>query len=54
MERKFIDHPEIYDEILSKIIKEAYNEGFINPDNIFGDATHVKANANKKSIKPKL
>ena len=54
MERKFIDHPEIYNEIFNKIIKEAYNEGFINPDNIFGDATHVKANANKKKHKAKV
>lgn len=47
LSRKFTD-TKLFDEIFNKIISDAYEYNLIDPDNVFGDSTHVKANANKK------
>lgn len=47
LSRKFTD-TKLFDEIFNKIISDAYKYNLIDPDNVFGDSTHVKANANKK------
>lgn len=46
LQRKFIE-TDLFKKIFTHIIKEAYDNGFIDASNIFGDSTHVKANANK-------
>ncbi len=33
--------------IFSRVLEEAVEQGFVEPDVLFVDATHVKANANK-------
>jgi hypothetical protein len=40
--------------IFNHILQEAMNHGFVNPEVIFIDSTHVKANANKKKYVKKL
>lgn len=45
--RRFKD-TDIFEQIFVKILEEAVKAGFIKADAIFIDATHVKANANKK------
>ena len=47
LKRKFLE-TNLFKNIFTEIIKQAYDAGFIDPENIFGDSTHVKANANKK------
>ena len=46
LQRKFIE-TNLFREIFTHIIKQAYDNGFIDASNIFGDSTHIKANANK-------
>lgn len=46
LERKFIE-TDLFRQIFMHIIKQAYENGFIDATNIFGDSTHVKASANK-------
>lgn len=36
------------DEIFNKVLEVAVNSGFIHPEQVFIDATHVKASANKR------
>lgn len=45
--RRFKD-TDIFERIFVRILEEAVNAGFIKADAVFIDATHVKANANKK------
>lgn len=47
LRRKFLG-TNLFREIFMEIIRQAYNAGFIDPENVFGDSTHVKASANKK------
>lgn len=47
LRRKFLE-TNLFKQIFTHIIEQAYNAGFIDPENVFGDSTHVKANANKK------
>lgn len=47
LKRKFLE-TSLFKKIFTHIIAEAYKAGFIDPENVFGDSTHVKANANKK------
>lgn len=47
LRRKFLE-TNLFKNIFMEIITQAYNAGFIDPENVFGDSTHVKANANKK------
>ena len=47
LRRKFLK-TNLFKDIFNHIISEAYKAGFIDPENVFGDSTHVKANANKK------
>lgn len=47
LKRKFLE-TNLFKEIFTHIIQEAYKAGFIDPENVFGDSTHVKASANKK------
>jgi transposase len=39
---------DIFEQIFIRILEEAVNAGFVKSDAVFIDATHVKANANKK------
>lgn len=39
---------EIFEEIFSWILESAFDVGYVKPETIFIDATHIKANANKK------
>ncbi len=49
LRRKFLET-----NLFTHIVKEAYEYGFIDPENIFGDSTHVKASANKKKHQDKI
>ncbi|WP_202078814.1 IS1182 family transposase [Caldalkalibacillus salinus] len=52
--RRFQD-TDLFETIFYRILKEAINEGFVDPEAVFIDSTHVKANANKKKfIKKKV
>lgn len=53
LRRKFLE-TNLFKEIFTHIVKEAYEYGFIDPENIFGDSTHVKASANKKKHQDKI
>lgn len=53
LRRKFLGTG-VFKAIFTKIIDEAYANGFIDPENVFGDSTHVKANANKKRHQDKV
>lgn len=53
LRRKFLD-TDLFKKIFTEIIKQAYEAGFIDPTNVFGDSTHVKANANKKKHNDKI
>lgn len=53
LRRKFLE-TNLFKEIFTHIVKEAYEFGFIDPENIFGDSTHVKASANKKKHQDKI
>ncbi len=44
--RRFKD-TNLFEEIFMRILEEAVRHGFVQPDVLFIDATHVKANANK-------
>lgn len=44
--RRFKD-TNLFEEIFMRILEEAARHGFVQPDVLFIDATHVKANANK-------
>lgn len=46
-ERRFKD-TDIFEKIFTKILEEAIKHKFINPEEVFIDATHVKASANKR------
>lgn len=39
---------EIFEQIFSRILQEALDIGFVDLEIVFGDGTHVKANANKR------
>jgi len=47
--RRFKD-TDIFEQIFIRILEETVNAGFIKADAVFIDATHVKANANKKKF----
>ena len=39
---------ETVDKIFNRILDEIANEGYLNPEAVFIDGTHIKANANTK------
>ena len=39
---------EIFEEIFTWILEEAVSKGYVDASTIFIDATHIKANANRK------
>ncbi|TCP59888.1 transposase, partial [Baia soyae] len=45
---------DVFEEIFYRILQEAMNLGFVDPDVIFIDSTHVKASANKKKYSKKV
>ncbi|MDL2294203.1 IS1182 family transposase [Ruminococcaceae bacterium OttesenSCG-928-D13] len=45
---------EVFEQIFSWILEEAVRKGLVKPQTIFIDATHVKANANKKKRRKEL
>jgi transposase len=45
--RRFKD-TDIFERVFVRVLEEAVNAGLIKGDAVFIDATHVKANANKK------
>lgn len=45
--RRFKD-TDIFEQIFSQILKQACRHNLVDPSVLFIDATHVKANANKK------
>jgi transposase len=51
--RRFQD-TDLFEMIFDYILQEAINHCFVNPEVIFIDSTHVKANANKKKYVKKL
>lgn len=51
--RRFKD-TQLFEEIFTRILEEAMKYGFVDPDVLFIDATHVKANANKNKYQKKL
>lgn len=48
-ERRF-QGTDLFDKIFAKILEEAEKSGFVHPEQIYIDATHIKANANKKKF----
>lgn len=46
-QRRFKD-TNLFEEIFSTILDKAIEKGFIHPEQIFIDGTHMKANANKR------
>lgn len=52
-ERRF-QESDLFEKIFEQILMEAIKCGFVRPDAIFIDATHVKANANKKKYIKKM
>jgi transposase len=44
----------LFEQIFKKILEECFLHGMIDPSVIFVDATHIKANANKKKSIKKL
>ena len=53
LKRKFLN-TDLFNDIFMEIIRQSYSAGFIDPTNVFGDSTHVKANANKKKYNDKV
>ena len=53
--RRFKD-TDLFEQIFSRILEECYSHGFVDPSEVFVDATHVKACANihKKESRPQL
>lgn len=52
--RRFKD-TDLFETIFYRILKEAVEQGFVDPEVVFIDSTHVKAHANKKKwIKKKV
>lgn len=45
---------EVFEQIFSWILEEAVRKGFVKPEVVFIDATHMKANANKKKRRKEL
>ena len=39
---------EVFEGIFSWILEEAMNKGYVKPETVFIDSTHIKANANKR------
>lgn len=52
-DRRFKD-TKLFEEIVTRVLEEALKYGFVNPDVLFIDATHVKANANKNKYQKVL
>ena len=50
--RRF-ERTDLFEQIFSRILNEAVECGFIQADNIFIDATHIKASANKNKFENK-
>ena len=42
---------EVFEQIFGYILDQAIEAGFIHPETVFGDATHMKANANRRKSK---
>ena len=38
----------VFDQIFSRILEQAILAGFVHPETVYGDATHMKASANKR------
>lgn len=53
LKRKFLG-TDLFKRIFTIIIKQAYEHNFIDPENVFGDSTHVKASANKRKHMDKV
>jgi len=51
--RRFKD-TDVFEKIFLRILEEAMRHGFVDPDVLFIDATHVKANANKNKYVKQL
>jgi transposase len=51
--RRFKD-TNVFEQIFMRILEEAVKHGFVDPDVLFIDATHVKANANKNQYVKQL
>lgn len=47
--RRFQD-TDLFEQIFYRILKEAVEQGFVDPEVVFIDSTHVKANANKRKF----
>ena len=46
-ERRF-QNTTLFEDIFGQVLEEAIKHGFIHPEQVYIDATHIKANANKK------
>lgn len=44
--RRFSDTP-VFEQIFARILKQAIDSGYVKPEDVFIDGTHVKASANK-------
>lgn len=45
--RRF-ENTTLFEEIFSRVLAEAIKHGFVHPEQVYIDATHIKANANKR------
>ncbi len=51
--RRFKD-TDLFEQIFEHILKECYKYQFVNPNEVFVDATHVKARANSKKMENRI
>ncbi|PTL22315.1 IS5/IS1182 family transposase, partial [Shouchella clausii] len=51
--RRFRDS-DVFEQIFYRILKQAMDKGFVNPDVAFIDSTPIKANANKRKHRKKV
>ena len=51
--RRFKD-TDLFEQIFSKILEDCYKWKFVDPTEIFVDATHVKARANNKKMRKRI
>lgn len=51
--RRFKD-TDLFEQIFSQILQECYTFKRIDPSEVFVDATHMKARANKKKMKKRI
>ena len=45
---------DLFEQIFSKILDDCYRWDFVDPSEVFVDATHIKARANSKKMRKRI